>query len=112
MLYIPLIRLMTRSLCLVPNRLRDCLREADGLRASNQALREELDRLKRQQQLQERFHTAATGRSTFNVTLNSLNSSATSDLFDGIDTTPGHSLAAVSSLGFGKRGLLISDYDE
>ncbi|KAH8310153.1 hypothetical protein KR067_003279 [Drosophila pandora] len=90
--------------------LRDCLREADGLRASNQALREELDRLKRQQQLQDRFHTAATGRSTFNVTLNSLNSSATSDLFDGIDTTP--NLAAVSSLGFGKRGLLISDYDE
>ncbi|KAH8419873.1 hypothetical protein KR009_003462 [Drosophila setifemur] len=91
--------------------LRDCLREADGLRASNQALREELDRLKRQQQLQERFHTASTvGRSTFNVTLNSLNSSATSDLFEGIDTTP--NLAAVSSLGFGKRGLLISDYDE
>ncbi|XP_017045990.1 serine-rich adhesin for platelets [Drosophila ficusphila] len=89
--------------------LRDCLREADGLRASNQALREELDRLKRQQQLQERFHTAS-GRSTFNVTLNSLNSSATSDLFEGIDTTS--NLAAVSSLGFGKRGLLISDYDE
>ncbi|XP_016980132.1 nuclear pore complex protein DDB_G0274915 [Drosophila rhopaloa] len=89
--------------------LRDCLREADGLRASNQALREELDRLKRQQQLQERFHTAS-GRSTFNVTLNSLNSSATSDLFEGIDTTP--NLAAVSSLGFSKRGLLISDYDE
>ncbi|EDV45813.1 uncharacterized protein LOC6550919 [Drosophila erecta] len=89
--------------------LRDCLREADGLRASNQALREELDRLKRQQQLQERFHTAG-GRSTFNVTLNSLNSSATSDLFEGIDTTP--NLAAVSSLGFGKRGLLISDFDE
>ncbi|KAH8265782.1 hypothetical protein KR038_000422 [Drosophila bunnanda] len=90
--------------------LRDCLREADGLRASNQALREELDRLKRQQQMQERFHTAASTRSTFNVTLNSLNSSATSDLFEGIDTTP--NLAAVSSLGFGKRGLLISDYDE
>ncbi|XP_052849702.1 uncharacterized protein DDB_G0271670 [Drosophila gunungcola] len=89
--------------------LRDCLREADGLKASNQALREELDRLKRQQQLQERFHTAS-GRSTFNVTLNSLNSSATSDLFEGIDTTP--NLSAVSSLGFGKRGLLISDYDE
>lgn len=101
---------MTLLLCFVPKRLRDCLREADGLRASNQALREELDRLKRQQQLQDRFHTAATGRSTFNVTLNSLNSSATSDLFDGIDTTP--NLAAVSSLGFGKRGLLISDYDE
>ncbi|XP_017109823.1 upstream stimulatory factor 1 [Drosophila bipectinata] len=90
--------------------LRDCLREADSLRASNQALKEELDRLKRQQQLQDRFHTAATGRSTFNVTLNSLNTSATSDLFDGIDTTP--NLAAVSSLGFGKRGLLIGDYDE
>ncbi|KAH8367876.1 hypothetical protein KR084_003840 [Drosophila pseudotakahashii] len=89
--------------------LRDCLREADGLRASNQALREELDRLKRQQQLQERFHTAG-GRSTFNVTLNSLNSSVTSDLFEGIDSTP--NLSAVSSLGFGKRGLLISDYDE
>ncbi|EDX17076.1 GD16293 [Drosophila simulans] len=89
--------------------LRDCLRETDSLRASNQALREELDRLKRQQQLQERFHTAS-GRSTFNVTLNSLNSSATSDLFEGIDTTP--NLAAVSSLGFGKRGLLISDFDE
>ncbi|XP_017002362.2 uncharacterized protein Usf [Drosophila takahashii] len=89
--------------------LRDCLREADGLRASNQALREELDRLKRQQQLQERFHTAG-GRSTFNVTLNSLNSSATSDLFEGIDSTP--NLSAVSSLGFSKRGLLISDYDE
>ncbi|XP_016939401.1 uncharacterized protein Usf [Drosophila suzukii] len=89
--------------------LRDCLREADGLRASNQALREELDRLKRQQQLQERFHTAG-GRSTFNVTLNSLNSSVTSDLFEGIDTTP--NLSAVSSLGFSKRGLLISDYDE
>lgn len=83
--------------------------ETDSLRASNQALREELDRLKRQQQLQERFHTAG-GRSTFNVTLNSLNSSATSDLFEGIDTTP--NLAAVSSLGFGKRGLLISDFDE
>ncbi|KAH8235470.1 hypothetical protein KR032_001020 [Drosophila birchii] len=90
--------------------LRDCLREADGLRASNQALREELDRLKRQQQMQERYHTAASTRSTFNVTLNSLNSSATSDLFEGIDTTP--NLSAVSSLGFGKRGLLISDYDE
>ncbi|KAH8306611.1 hypothetical protein KR018_011555, partial [Drosophila ironensis] len=91
--------------------LRDCLRETDGLRASNQALREELDRLKRQQQLQERFHTAASGRSTFNVTLNSLNSSVTSDLFEGIDTTP--NLAAVSStLGFSKRGgLLIGDYD-
>ncbi|KAH8338120.1 hypothetical protein KR059_009252 [Drosophila kikkawai] len=85
--------------------LRDCLREADGLRASNQALREELDRLKRQQQMQERFHTAASTRSTFNVTLNSLNSSATSDLFEGIDTTP-------NLAGFGKRGLLISDYDE
>ncbi|KAH8276631.1 hypothetical protein KR044_000622 [Drosophila immigrans] len=87
--------------------LRDCLREAESLRLSNQALRDELQHLKQQQQLQERFNTAG---GSFNVTLNSLNSSATSDLFDGIDTPP--NLSTVSSINFTKRGLIIADYDE
>lgn len=87
--------------------LRDCLREADSLRISNQALRDELENLKQQNELQERFNTAG---GSFNVTLNSLNSSATSDLFDGIDTTP--TLSTSSSINFTKRGLMIADYDE
>jgi len=87
--------------------LRDCLREAESLRISNQALRDELDNLKQQQELQERFNSAG---GSFNVTLNSLNSSATSDLFDGIDTAP--NLSTVSSINFTKRGLMITDYDE
>ncbi|XP_062140437.1 uncharacterized protein LOC133848764 [Drosophila sulfurigaster albostrigata] len=87
--------------------LRDCLREAESLRLSNQALRDELQHLKQQQELQERFNTAG---GSFNVTLNSLNSSATSDLFDGIDTAP--NLSTVSSINFTKRGLIIADYDE
>ncbi|KAL7743717.1 hypothetical protein ACLKA6_016780 [Drosophila palustris] len=90
--------------------LRDCLREAESLRVSNQQLRDELDNLKQrqQQELQElRFNTAG---GSFNVTLNSLNSSATSDLFDGIDAPP--NLATVSSINFTKRGLMIADYDE
>ncbi|KAM8719521.1 hypothetical protein ACLKA7_005714 [Drosophila subpalustris] len=90
--------------------LRDCLREAESLRASNQQLRDELDNLKQrqQQELQELRFNAAGG--SFNVTLNSLNSSATSDLFDGIDAAP--NLATVSSMNFAKRGLMIADYDE
>ncbi|KAH8387425.1 hypothetical protein KR093_006941 [Drosophila rubida] len=88
--------------------LRNCLREAESLRLSNQALRDELQHLKQQQQLQERFNNTAGG--SFNVTLNSLNSSATSDLFDGIDTAP--NLSTVSSINFTKRGLIIADYDE
>ncbi|EDV91966.1 uncharacterized protein LOC6565636 [Drosophila grimshawi] len=88
--------------------LRDCLQEAESLRLSNQALRDELDNLKQQQELQElRFNTAG---GSFNVTLNSLNSSATSDLFDGIDTAP--HLSTISSINFTKRGLMITDYDE
>ncbi|XP_064538938.1 uncharacterized protein Usf [Drosophila montana] len=87
--------------------LRDCLREAESLRLTNQALRDELENLKQQQELQERFNTAG---GSFNVTLNSLNSSATSDLFDGIDAAP--NLSTVSSINFTKRGLMITDYDE
>ncbi|KAH8396034.1 hypothetical protein KR222_002188 [Zaprionus bogoriensis] len=87
--------------------LRDCLREAESLQLSNQALRDELEILKQQQELHERFNTAG---GSFNVTLNSLNSSATSDLFDGIDTAP--NLSTVSSINFNKRGLILADYDE
>ncbi|XP_017870310.1 PREDICTED: upstream stimulatory factor [Drosophila arizonae] len=87
--------------------LRDCLQEAEHLRLSNQALRDELETLKQQQELQERFNTAG---GSFNVTLNSLNSSATSDLFDNMDGAA--NLSAVSSINFTKRGLMISDYDE
>ncbi|EDW62841.1 uncharacterized protein Usf [Drosophila virilis] len=87
--------------------LRDCLQEAESLRLTNQALRDELENLKQQQELQERFNTAG---GSFNVTLNSLNSSATSDLFDGIDAAP--NLSTVSSINFTKRGLMITDYDE
>lgn len=87
--------------------LRDCLQEAEHLRLSNQALRDELETLKQQQELQDRFNTAG---GSFNVTLNSLNSSATSDLFDNIDGAA--NLSAVSSINFTKRGLMISDYDE
>ncbi|TDG43000.1 hypothetical protein AWZ03_010585 [Drosophila navojoa] len=87
--------------------LRDCLQEAEHLRLSNQALRDELETLKQQQELQERFSTAG---GSFNVTLNSLNSSATSDLFDNMDGAA--NLSAVSSINFTKRGLMISDYDE
>lgn len=87
--------------------MRDCLREAESLRISNQALRDELENLKQQNELQERFNTAG---GSLNVTLNSLNSLATSDLFDGIDTTP--HLSTVSSINFTKRGLMIADYDE
>ncbi|KRG00374.1 uncharacterized protein Dwil_GK26764 [Drosophila willistoni] len=97
--------------------LRECLRESDNLRLSNQALRDELDSLRQQQELRQRYHgtTSSAGNGgasggSFNVTLNSLNSSATSDLFEGIDTTA--TLATVSSINFTKRGLLISDYDE
>ncbi|ALC48375.1 Usf [Drosophila busckii] len=89
--------------------LRECLREAESLRLSNQTLRLELEALKQQQELQERFNS--NGGGSFNVTLNSLNSSATSDLFDGIDAAP--NLSTVSSINFTtKRGLIISDYDE
>lgn len=77
------------------------------MRLSNQALRDELETLKQQQELQERFNTAG---GSFNVTLNSLNSSATSDLFDNMDGAA--NLSAVSSINFTKRGLMISDYDE
>lgn len=70
-------------------------------------MRDELDNLKQQQELQERFNTAG---GSFNVTLNSLNSSATSDLFDSIDAAP--NLSTVSSIHFTKRGLMIADYDE
>ncbi|XP_023161893.1 uncharacterized protein LOC111593405 [Drosophila hydei] len=87
--------------------LRDCLQEAEHLRLSNQALRDELETLKQQQELQERFNTAG---GSFNVTLNSLNSSATSDLFDNMDGAA--NLSTVSSINFTKRGLMISDYDE
>ncbi|BFG02979.1 uncharacterized protein DMAD_02340 [Drosophila madeirensis] len=96
--------------------LREGLREADKLRVTNKTLRDELNSLKRQQELQERFHSSGGG--SFNVTLNSLNSSATSDLFDGIDGGPhpmGMGMGMGMSMGmsaFGKRGLMIADYDE
>ncbi|SPP78798.1 uncharacterized protein LOC117581619 [Drosophila guanche] len=98
--------------------LREGLREADKLRVTNKTLRDELNSLKRQQELQERFHSRGGG--SFNVTLNSLNSSATSDLFDGIDGGPhqmglGMGMGMGMSMGmsaFGKRGLMIADYDE
>ncbi|XP_022217085.2 mucin-19 [Drosophila obscura] len=92
--------------------LREGLREADKLRVTNKTLRDELNSLKRQQELQERFHS--NGGGSFNVTLNSLNSSATSDLFDGIDG-PHHGMGMSMGMGmgaFGKRGLMIADYDE
>ncbi|EDW27911.1 GL19758 [Drosophila persimilis] len=95
--------------------LREGLREADKLRVTNKTLRDELNSLKRQQELQERFHTS-TGGGSFNVTLNSLNSSATSDLFDGIDG-PHQGVGMGMGMGmgmgaFGKRGLMIADFDE
>ncbi|XP_030381547.1 uncharacterized protein LOC115629263 [Scaptodrosophila lebanonensis] len=89
--------------------LRECLKEAESLRLSNQALRDELEAIKQQHELQERFNAAG---GSFNITLNSLNSSgsATSDLFEGIEVAP--NLSTVSSINFTKRGLLIADYDE